>query len=371
MGPVRGRHASEAKEAPSAGGDSTGRPGTPLTVPVLCDCPERLAGLARIEDGAEVRVDGLPPSDQALWGRLGSGRRLWRGTAADPGPPGYWSGVVIVAEAPASQFDTLREGLASGLELPGPTACVALSGRGFHGQRARPWVAASGNLHLCAVFPAPGLAARDARLLPMLPAMAVVDAVDALTRGAVRPGIKWVNDLLVEGRKVGGVLTATQVQGDEVSAVLVGIGVNVATAPPVPPTPFVPSVGCLADAGARATWADVAASVLAALGRRMTAMVTGGAESLLDAYRAASLVIGREVCVFADPEPGEGPAPPRPKPTLRGTVRGISADLSLLIEGVEAPVTRGRLAFAEDCEDRRGDRTDRSVREARSGRSGQ
>jgi BirA family biotin operon repressor/biotin-[acetyl-CoA-carboxylase] ligase len=316
---------------------------------VLSDCPERLAGLARAEDGSEVGVDSLPPDDRALWRALGTGRRLWCGSARDPGPPGFWSRALIVAEAPGSQFDALRESLADGLELAGPTACVALAGRGFHGQRGRPWLSAPGNLHLCAVFPEPGLAAREARSLPMLPAVALVDAVRALSGGALRPGIKWVNDVLVRGRKIGGVLTSTQTQGDRVSAVLLGIGFNVASAPPVPPTPFVPSVGCLADAGASATWAEAAGSVLGASARRMSELVRDGAAALLEAYRDASLVIGREVCVFADAEPGETPVENRPTPVLRGTVRGIAADLSLVLEGVEAPVTSGRLAFAEDC----------------------
>ena len=316
---------------------------------VLCDCPERLAGLARVEDGAKARVDQLPPSDRALWRVLGRGARLWRGPGRDPGPPGFWSHALIVAEAPSSQFDILREALANGLQLPGPSVSIALSGRGFHGQRDRPWLSAPGNLHLCAAFPSPRLAAREARLLPMLPALAVVDAVRTLTGGAVRPGIKWVNDLLVEGRKIGGGLTATQVQGEQVSSLLLGIGVNVAEAPPVPPTPFVPSVGCLAQAGIQTTWAEAASSVMAALGRRMSDWATHGAGGLLEAYRAASLVIGREVCVFAESEPGETLVATRP--LLRGTVRDIAADLSLVLEGVETPVASGRLAFAEDCRD--------------------
>jgi len=316
---------------------------------VLSDCPERLAGLARVEDGSEVGVDSLPRGDQALWRALGRGERLWRGTSPDPGAPGFWSRALIVAEAPASQFDALRESLAGGLELPGPTACVALAGRGFHGQRGRPWASAPGNLHLCAVFPEPGLAAGELPSLPMLPVVALVDAIRALTRESLRPGIKWVNDVLVDGRKVGGVLTATQTQGDRVSSVLLGIGLNVATAPAVPPTPFVPSVGCLAEAGARLTWADAAAGVLTALGRRLTELVGHGPAALLEAYRDASLVIGREVCVFADSEPGETTAGRRSAPGHRGKVRGIAADLSLTLEGVEAPVASGRLAFAEDC----------------------
>ena len=316
---------------------------------VLSDCPERLADLARVEDGSEARVESLRPGDQALWRALGSGNRLWAGTARDPGPPGFWSRAVIVAEAPSSQFDTLRVSLADGLELAGPTACVALAGRGFHGQRDRPWLSAPGNLHLCAAFPALGLAARDARSLPMLPAVAVVDAVRALTGGALRTGIKWVNDVLVGERKIGGVLTATEIRGDRVDAVLLGVGLNVAAAPPVPPTPFVPSVGCLAAAGVLTTWAEAAAFVLAALGRRANEVLRDGPAGLLDAYRDASLVIGREVCVFADSEPGETPVGTQPTPVLRGTVRGIAPDLSLILEEVETPVASGRLAFAEHC----------------------
>jgi BirA family biotin operon repressor/biotin-[acetyl-CoA-carboxylase] ligase len=170
-----------------------------------------------------------------------------------------------------------------------------------------------------------------------------------MSGGALRPGIKWVNDVLLDGRKIGGVLTATQTQGDRVNAVVLGIGLNVATAPPVPPTPFVPLVGCLAEARATVTWAEAAAFVLTALGRRLAELVGEGPAALLEAYREASLVIGRDVCVFADDERGETPARSPSTPMLRGIVRGIAADLSLVLDGVDSPVARGRLAFAEDC----------------------
>ena len=315
---------------------------------VLSDCPERLAGLAGVEDGWEVPVESLAPSDQALWGALGTRPRPWRGHGRDPGPAGFWSRALIVGEAPSSQFDALRESLAAGLELPGPTACLALAGRGFHGQRGRPWAALPGNLHLCVVFPEPGLAARELPSLPMLPVVALVDAVRAVTGETLRPGIKWVNDVLLDGRKVGGALTASQTQGDRVSSVLLGIGLNVATAPPVPATPFVPSVGCLAEAGATATWPDAALALFAALGRRLVELLRHGPATLLEAYRNASVVIGREVCIFP-PEAPSGTAAFAPAPLVRGTVVGIGADLSLTLDGVEAPVTSGRLAFAEDC----------------------
>jgi hypothetical protein len=117
----------------------------------------------------------------------------------------------------------------------------------------------------------------------------------------------------------------------------------------VPPTPFVPAVSCLAAAGVAVTWADAASAVLSALARRAVELARDGPKALLEAYRGASVVVGREVCVFPDPEPGETPIEAPPSPARRGIVRGIAADLSLTLEGVETPVTSGRLAFAEDC----------------------
>jgi biotin-(acetyl-CoA carboxylase) ligase len=313
---------------------------------VLSDCPDRLAGFARVEEGSEVPVESLASTERTLWRVLGTDVRVWRGRGRDPGPARFWSVATVVGEAPSSQFDALRESLAAGLQLPGPTACVALTGRGFHGQRGRPWAALPGNLHLCPVIPEPGLAARELPSLPMLPVVALVDAVRALSGGSLRPGIKWVNDVLVDGRKVGGVLTASQTQRDRVGSLLFGIGLNVTVAPPVPVTPFVPRVGSLADAGVKATWADAALAVLQALGRRLVALAADGPAGLLQAYRDASLVVGREVCIFPDAADGVSASA---LPLVRGTVLGIRADLSLTLGGVEAPVTSGRLAFAEDC----------------------
>lgn len=314
---------------------------------ILSDCPGQ--GLAVDQPWLEVSLRSLPPSDQQLCTALGAGERLWQGTLADTEGGGFWSRSLIVAEAPASQFDTLRELLGKGLELPGPVACLALSGRRFHGQHGRPWLAAPGNLHLCVALPSPGLAARHAGSLAMLPAVALVEAIEAMTGGSLRAGIKWVNDILIEGRKVGGVLTATQSQGNRLSAVLLGIGLNLAAAPAVAPTPFVPAVGSLAAAGANIALGDAIESVLAALSRRASELVTRGPETLLAAYRAASLVIGREVCVFEEATLDAAAARGTAQPFAEGTVRGIADDLSLLLDGAAAPVARGRLAFAESC----------------------
>jgi BirA family transcriptional regulator, biotin operon repressor / biotin---[acetyl-CoA-carboxylase] ligase len=45
-------------------------------------------------------------------------------------------------------------------------------------------------------------------------------------------GCKWPNDLLLSGRKVGGILTEARVEGSEIRHVVVGVGINLAAPPP-------------------------------------------------------------------------------------------------------------------------------------------
>jgi BirA family biotin operon repressor/biotin-[acetyl-CoA-carboxylase] ligase len=67
--------------------------------------------------------------------------------------------------------------------------------------------------------------------LPPLALVAGLAARDAIARAA--PGkdvrIKWPNDVVVDGKKIAGVLVEAILQGDRVEAVIVGIGINVHT----------------------------------------------------------------------------------------------------------------------------------------------
>ena len=60
---------------------------------------------------------------------------------------------------------------------------------------------------------------------------AAVAACDAIERSSgVRPGIKWINDLVLEGKKLGGILTELIFGNDgTVSAAIIGIGINCGT----------------------------------------------------------------------------------------------------------------------------------------------
>ncbi len=241
-------------------------------------------------------------------------------------------------EAGASQFDALRALLAAGFRPPGPLFTLAGAGRGFHGQRGRTWAAAPGNLHLCAALCPVDLPAEHALALTMLPAVAAVDAIAGVGGGVAGAGIKWVNDIVLAGGKVGGVLTAAQTLDGRVGWAVLGIGLNVAVAPDVSPTPFVPAVGCLASYRSGLTLCEVLSALLRALAHRCRELERVGPAPLLAAYRAASVIIGRQVSVW--PEEADGAATTG-RPRARGVVQAINGDLSLTLAGEPEPVRVG------------------------------
>ena len=97
------------------------------------------------------------------------------------------------------------------------TAAEQTAGRG---RRGRAWVSAPGNLYMTIlVYPPEGSAFAQ---LSFVAAVALGEAMDPETDFR----FKWPNDLLVEGRKIAGIL----VEADE-GAAAVGIGVNTARTP--------------------------------------------------------------------------------------------------------------------------------------------
>lgn len=91
-----------------------------------------------------------------------------------------------------------------------------------HGRQGRSWVTPAGRALACS------LVLRDPpRLLPMLAALAVADVAEAFDRERRTPMIKWPNDVLLDGRKLAGILAEGRPQE---GWVVLGIGVNVAVA---------------------------------------------------------------------------------------------------------------------------------------------
>ncbi|TLF82751.1 biotin--[acetyl-CoA-carboxylase] ligase [Nocardia cyriacigeorgica] len=163
-------------------------------------------------------------------------------------------------------------------------------GRGRH---ARVWVSPPrAQIALSILVRLPGIDPSALGWLPLLTGVAVVDALR--TTAAVPATLKWPNDVLIEGRKVAGILAEVAASGAE-PAIVVGVGLNVSLAEDELPVPHATS---LTLAGAAVTdRTALARSILAEFARRMSAWREEGwaVPHLAAAYREHCSTLGARV----------------------------------------------------------------------------
>ncbi|MBK9180842.1 MAG: biotin--[acetyl-CoA-carboxylase] ligase [Acidimicrobiales bacterium] len=213
------------------------------------------------------------------------------------------------------------------------------SGRGRLG---RVWEAPAGSSLLVSVLlrPATGLAeplpVSSAHLLTVAVAAAAAAACDEVA--GVQPLLKWPNDLMVDDRKLGGVLAESVVDDGVLAAVVVGLGVNV-NWPPAASLP--PEVAALGDSAVALGWLagrevdreSLLVALLTGLDYRYSVLGTeSGRRELAMEYRSLLATLGRRVRVELPGETVEGEAV---DVTLEGHLV-VAAD-----SGVERVVTAG------------------------------
>ena len=138
-------------------------------------------------------------------------------------------------------------------------------------------------------------------LLPVtaMGAVAVCNAVERVT--GVRPGIKWTNDLVLNGKKLCGILTEMSLEGEtgRVQYVVLGIGINVLHGP----EDFSPEVRGIATSLRAETGRPVSRPALAAaeieeLDRLYAALRCGRTAAYRSDYRRDCVTLGKEVQIL-------------------------------------------------------------------------
>jgi BirA family biotin operon repressor/biotin-[acetyl-CoA-carboxylase] ligase len=171
-----------------------------------------------------------------------------------------------------------------------------------HGRQGRAWVTPAGRALACS------LVLRDPpRLLPMLAALAVADVADRFDAAARHAAIKWPNDVLLDGRKVAGILAEGRPQD---GWAVLGVGLNVALRIDDLPPELRDTAGTLGLEPADLE--PTLERLLAALERTLAL----DEASLLEAYRARDALRGREVSWT----------------TGRGRAAGIDGEGRLIVE---------------------------------------
>ncbi|GAB4237799.1 MAG: biotin--[acetyl-CoA-carboxylase] ligase [Elainellaceae cyanobacterium] len=113
-------------------------------------------------------------------------------------------------------WDLLSQGARAG------TVAIALTQQAGRGQRGKQWVSNSGGLYL-SIGLAPNLSVHKATQLTLSSAWGIAQV---LRDRSIPVQIKWLNDLVVQGRKLGGILTETRSYQGRIHQAVVGVGIN-------------------------------------------------------------------------------------------------------------------------------------------------
>jgi BirA family transcriptional regulator, biotin operon repressor / biotin---[acetyl-CoA-carboxylase] ligase len=164
-----------------------------------------------------------------------------------------------------------------------------LKGRGRHG---RAWASPPGNLYASLLLRPEGTLAEAAQL-SLVASLALAEALIALAPPAADVRVKWPNDVLVRGAKVAGLLLESAAGADErVAWLVIGSGVNIASAPAG--TPY-PATALRYEGFPPVTPMDVLGRYLSALDGWLARWRSGGFATVRPAWLALGSGLGDRV----------------------------------------------------------------------------
>lgn len=186
------------------------------------------------------------------------------------------------------------------------------------GRRGRSWCSPPGtNLYLSLLL-RPPIAPWDAPQLTFLSAVAAARAIHNVSRLPI--AVKWPNDLLINGRKVAGMLNEMQAESEQVGWVVLGIGLNVnMRREQFPEDLRYPATSLASEAGREVSRIAVARELLAELDRAYADYLRDGFEPIRAAWLELFPFVERLVEVSGAGE------------TVVGRVTGVDDDGALLL----------------------------------------
>lgn len=177
---------------------------------------------------------------------------------------------------------------------PGRLWITARRQLGGRGRRGRAWVSEPGNLYasLLLIDPAPQTALAS---LPLVVALALHRAISAeMPFAGDRIRIKWPNDILVDGRKVSGILIEAEALADGRNAVVIGCGVNIAHKPD---NPLYPATS-LSEAGASTSPESLFARLMVEIAHALDVWQAGaGVDEIVAGWKALVHGVGQPIMV--------------------------------------------------------------------------
>lgn len=230
--------------------------------------------------------------------------------------------------------NTIAKSMASE-NAPHGTVILADSQTAGRGRLGRSFCSPAGSGIYMSVILRPGCPPADLMHLTCAVGTAVCDAVEAVV--GIRPGIKWINDLVLQGKKLGGILTELSIDPKIglVDHAVVGIGINCNQRPDDFPEELRP-IACSAAmvTGAPVDRSRLAAEMIRTL-EKTDRILLSQRSAIMTQYRRDCVTLGSKITVI------QGTS------RQNGTALEVNDDGSLLVafdDGHTANVSSGEVS---------------------------
>lgn len=201
---------------------------------------------------------------------------------------------IRVFKETASTNDTIEKLARDG--APEGAVVFAESQTRGRGRLGRSWVSPAGKGLWFSVLLRPKLRPPEITRLTVAAATAIRRAIRTAT--GLEPEIKWPNDLVVDGRKVAGILTELSAETDRVRYVILGVGIDVNQASTEFPSELSKVAGSLRmAAGNVVDRATLATLVLSELDKDYSQICSGRFQEVAEEWESACNTLGRRVTI--------------------------------------------------------------------------
>jgi BirA family biotin operon repressor/biotin-[acetyl-CoA-carboxylase] ligase len=191
------------------------------------------------------------------------------------------------------------------------------------GRMGRSWSSLKGVGLLFSLLLRPPIPATQAGQLTMCLGLGAVEGIERVT--GLHPVLKWPNDLLLEDRKLGGMLADLRTTGDMLQYAVLGLGLNVNGAPPDLAAVSISLSSVLGrDVDRLELLVEILTQCEAWYGRMLAAVAGGG--TIHAAWSARLDTLGRDVTVSTA------------ESQFRGRAVGVSPEGALLVEEENGPL---------------------------------
>ncbi len=211
-------------------------------------------------------------------------------------PPDYtWGESVYYLECVDSTNNYAKALAKNG--APNGTAVIAKHQTGGRGRMGRSFHSPEGGLYLTLLL-RPNCKATDLMHLTCGVGVAASNAIFSVT--GIRPGLKWINDLVLGTKKVGGILVEMSLTPEGfVDYALVGIGINCKDTVPAELAEIATALN--RETGKEISPATLAAALLSEL-HKLSGTIFAEKAAIMDTYRANCVTIHQEVLLLRGEE---------------------------------------------------------------------